>query len=389
MIKRFLQAAVMLCASLAVAQTKNPLVQPHWTFVDASGSPCAGCSLGTFNAGTTTPQATFTDSAGGGTNTNPIVLDAAGGANIWVGPNALKLILKDALGTTIWTVDNIPGGGGGGSGGVCGPATTIQFANSTATALDCDSLITINKLAHTINVGGPLPALHFSLTNLGTITASWTLDVTNPTTAALSLGGGTEAAGKYIDGGTGAWTALPSPGVGTVTSVGATVPAQMTVSGGPVTSSGIFAFGLHITGSGADLVTAPAAGTSGNCAQWASGDLAAAGNPCATSPVLATGTNGYYTSEIVILSGSPVTLYDEDVSTGSLNNNTPTTITLPHAIPATFLSCVCSDSGGRVQTGNNQPVGCNAGTSPTFPLSSIQVNTPATTVTAYCRVRGY
>lgn len=385
--KRLLAILALFCAS-AFATPKAPLVQPVWTFFDQSGSACAGCSLYSYLAGTTTPTPTYTDASGTSMNTNPIILDAGGKAQIWVSTVTLKLVLKDALGATIWTADNIPPGGGGVS--VCGPATTIQIANSTVTGLSCDALITINNVAHTINVNGPLPAIHFSLTNLGTMSASWNFDVTSPSTAALSLGGGTAAGGKYIDGATGNWTTLPASSGGTVTSIAATVPAQLTVSGSPVTTSGTLAFGVNATGSESELVTAPAAGTSGDCAQWnALGGIGAAGGACGTAPVLATGTSGFYTAETVILSGSPVTLYDEDVSTGSLNNNTPTTITLPHAIPTAILSCVCSDNGGRVQTGNDQPVGCNAGTSPSYPLSTVQVNTPATTMSAYCRVRGY
>lgn len=95
---------------------------------------------------------------------------------------------------------------------------------------------------------------------------------------------------------------------------------------------------------------------------------------------LTSGTNGFYTID---LNGT----IDEDVNTGALNNNTPTTVTLPHAIPTTFASCVCSDNGARVQSGNDQPVGCNI-SGQSAPFTSIQVNTPATTVSAYCRVRG-
>lgn len=115
MIKRFLQAAVMLCASLAAAQNVQPIVQPHAYFLDASGNPCAGCSLFTYSAGTTTPLATYTDSTGGTPNTNPIVLGADGGpptnTAIWLTSGvAYKFVLQSASSATIWTVDNVVGG---------------------------------------------------------------------------------------------------------------------------------------------------------------------------------------------------------------------------------------------------------------------------------------
>ncbi len=182
--KRSLAILALFCASLAVAQTKTPLLQPHWIFNDNSGAACAGCSLYSYLAGTTTPTPTYTDSSGATQNTNPIILGTDGGASIWVGTPTIKLILQDTTGTTIWTADNIASSGGS---NVCGPASTIQIANSTVTGLTCDSLITINKLIHSINVGGALPANHFSLQNLAAVTTSWTFDVTSPTTAFGSI----------------------------------------------------------------------------------------------------------------------------------------------------------------------------------------------------------
>lgn len=286
--KRSLAILALFCASLAVAQTKTPLIQPHWVFFNQSGAACAGCSLYSYLAGTTMPTPTYTDASGLTQNTNPIVLGTDGGANIWVGTPTIKLALYDTNSTLIWTVDNIAPGGGGSS--VCGPASTIQISNSTVTGLSCDALITISTVNHTINVGGALPSTHFTLTNLAPISASWTLDVSTPTTAALSIGGGTAAAGTYIDGGTGQWTALPASGTGTVTSVAATTTGTpLSVSGSPIISAGTFAFVLAVTGTEAKAVTAAAAGTSGNCAQWdSSGGVGDSGSPCGTSHVIQT-----------------------------------------------------------------------------------------------------
>src|SRR5208337_373544 len=63
-----------------------------------------------YNAGTTTPTPTFTDSTGGTQNPNPIILDAAGGANIWLGANGgnnYKFVLQEN-GVTQWTSDQVP-----------------------------------------------------------------------------------------------------------------------------------------------------------------------------------------------------------------------------------------------------------------------------------------
>ena len=76
-------------------------------FFAASGIPLAGCLLYTYAAGTTTPSATYTDSSGGTANSNPIVLDARGEANVWLGAATYKFKLCDSTNTEIWTVDNI------------------------------------------------------------------------------------------------------------------------------------------------------------------------------------------------------------------------------------------------------------------------------------------
>jgi microcystin-dependent protein len=76
-------------------------------FIDAAGVPLAGGFLYTYAAGTTTPQATYTDSTGATANSNPIVLDARGEANIWLGSATYKFKLADSNNTEIWTVDNV------------------------------------------------------------------------------------------------------------------------------------------------------------------------------------------------------------------------------------------------------------------------------------------
>ena len=76
-------------------------------FIDAAGVPLAGGLVYTYAAGTTTPQATYTDSTGATANSNPIVLDSRGEANIWLGSATYKFKLCDSTNTELWTVDNI------------------------------------------------------------------------------------------------------------------------------------------------------------------------------------------------------------------------------------------------------------------------------------------
>jgi hypothetical protein len=80
---------------------------PKLQFFSSSGELLVGGKLYTYQAGTTTPLATYTDSTGTTANTNPIILDVRGEANVWLGTSSYKFVLKDSNDVSIWTVDNI------------------------------------------------------------------------------------------------------------------------------------------------------------------------------------------------------------------------------------------------------------------------------------------
>ena len=92
---------------------------PKFRAFDANGAPLAGGLLYTYAAGTTTPLATYTDSTGSVSNTNPVVLDSTGSANVWLTTGAAyKLLLEDSTGFVQagWPVDNVTGGIQGAAG---------------------------------------------------------------------------------------------------------------------------------------------------------------------------------------------------------------------------------------------------------------------------------
>lgn len=80
---------------------------PKTQFIDAAGAPLAGGKLYTYVAGTTTPQATYTDNTGATPNSNPVILDSRGEANVWLGEATYKFKLTNSEDVEIWTVDNI------------------------------------------------------------------------------------------------------------------------------------------------------------------------------------------------------------------------------------------------------------------------------------------
>lgn len=97
-------------ASSAAAQTGQVMPPPKFLAFDANGDPCAGCLLYSYLATTTTPTSTYTSSALSVANANPVVLDSAGRATVFLNSTvSYKFTLKTAAGVDIWTVDNVVG----------------------------------------------------------------------------------------------------------------------------------------------------------------------------------------------------------------------------------------------------------------------------------------
>ena len=81
---------------------------PKQQFFDANGNPLVLGKVYTYAGGTTTPIATYVDQVGLTTNTNPIILDSRGMANIWLQPTiAYKFVITDADDVLQYTTDNI------------------------------------------------------------------------------------------------------------------------------------------------------------------------------------------------------------------------------------------------------------------------------------------
>lgn len=78
-------------------------------FFDNNGVILSGGKIYTYEAGTTTPLATYTSSTGITAHTNPIILDSAGrvsGGEIWIELRLYKFVLKTSAEVTIATYDN-------------------------------------------------------------------------------------------------------------------------------------------------------------------------------------------------------------------------------------------------------------------------------------------
>ena len=369
MLKRSLIVALFFALpSLWAAVT--PIVQPHVTFVDAAGDPCAGCKLYSYAAGTTTPQPTYANSSGIVQNPNPVILDAAGGAEIWFGSFTYKLTLTDALGTVIWTVDNVNPA----SMSPCNTPTAIQIASTSATTLDCDPIITINKIAHTLNVG-VLPANHVTIGPLGTPT-SWTFDTTSPDTARASIGAGTgvinsgttgqlayyAASGSTLSG-TGA---LPSGTTATTQSASdnstkVATTAYVATPGAIDPASLQIASGTAMTGNqgdGAKVQHSTGSPVSGNCAKFdANGNTIDSGGLCGgpTTPKTCN-SNGCYRID----ADGTIEAWGSSSTLGGATSASNLTITFPTTFTSTtHLFVVVTATSDATGDGNPHPADCH------------------------------
>lgn len=80
---------------------------PRQRYFDANGLPLVGGKLFSYEAGTSTPKATYTDRSGATANANPVILDSNGEANVWIGSGYYKFVLKDSSDVTQWTIDQV------------------------------------------------------------------------------------------------------------------------------------------------------------------------------------------------------------------------------------------------------------------------------------------
>ena len=214
----------------------SPLAGAGWQFFDNLGIPLAGGLLYSYTAGTTTPQATYTSTAGTIANTNPIVLDAAGRTanEVWLTVGvSYKFVLQTPAAITIGTYDNVSG--------INDITGTITSGTWNATPIG-------------VAYGG---------TGLTSIPAR-SIPVANVANTYTTV---TPAAGQSIriNAGNTAWEAYTPPGTG-VTSVGLSAPAIFSVTNSPVTGTGTLTLGysgtaLPVANGGTGLTSV---GTTGN-----------------------------------------------------------------------------------------------------------------------------
>lgn len=84
----------------------NLMPLPKMRFTN-QGRPLIGGKVFFYVAGTSTPKNTFKDRSQSTLNSNPVILDSNGEADIWFEAGYYKVVLKSSTDVLIWTVDSI------------------------------------------------------------------------------------------------------------------------------------------------------------------------------------------------------------------------------------------------------------------------------------------
>ncbi len=144
---------------------------PKLQFLDANGNPLSYGLVYTYVAGTTNPKQTWIDAAESAANTNPILLDSRGQADVWLSAGeSYKFVVMNSSSVLQYTVDNVTAAG------------TMSLQNSD----DVD--ITGGSISG-VTISGPITG---ELS--GNVTGNVTGDVTG------SISGGTVSGSSYNGG---------------------------------------------------------------------------------------------------------------------------------------------------------------------------------------------
>lgn len=147
---------------------------------DLNGDPLSGGKLWTYAPGTTTPKATYTDQSGLTPNTNPVILDANGEADVWLGPGYYKIVLTGADDVTLYTVDKVSAGGGSGdidaNYNYDGYSSRFsQIFTSVGLSDTLDKILLITYTAPQISISGSSNVLREKGTSVSNVTLTATI----------------------------------------------------------------------------------------------------------------------------------------------------------------------------------------------------------------------
>lgn len=169
MVRRSVGVLVILWVLVAhLAAQGTVLPEPKAQFFSNTGAVLASGKLYSYACGTTTLQATYSDSALTSANANPTILDSAGRATVYLDAKCYKFKLDTSADVTLWTQDNVqqlfPWNGTTFTG-------TVKYLAPTTLTLSGNAVVPTRNV-HALDTAG-------GAANLNTITA------TNFTTGAV------------------------------------------------------------------------------------------------------------------------------------------------------------------------------------------------------------
>lgn len=155
------------------------LIPPQIQFIDYNGEPLINGKVYTYEAGTTTPKLSWKDQDEISFNTNPVILDDSGRAEIWIN-GAYKIIINNADDELIYTADNVISYSDADFSGL---TATIADLNTTAaeaeiffndqspTLNDRSKIFLMNAASISLNVNLP------SIVSLGTADSKYRITI--------------------------------------------------------------------------------------------------------------------------------------------------------------------------------------------------------------------
>lgn len=204
--------SVLLAWSMPTFAQGTVMPVPVIQFADSNGVPLSGGLLYTCQQGSSCPgttQTTYTDASLSTPNTNPVVLDTAGRAHVFLSGTTYKFVLQTSAGVSVWSQDNVAGVVGWNAATFLG--ATISFKTPTTLTL-LSNAVTPTQNVHALDTSGGAQNLNTLTT--GSVTSPFLLYLYgnnpsgNPVTIKNGVGNISLIGGDYTLDGTGKWLSL-------------------------------------------------------------------------------------------------------------------------------------------------------------------------------------
>jgi hypothetical protein len=227
-----------------------------------------GGKVYTYEAGTTTPKATFTTQDESVSNANPVVLDANGRADIWLGDGGYKFVVTDANDVELFSSDNL----GGSSSVAFGNAVNSITASTPITDVYANSfnVCTNSPTLSLLSAATAGEGFYFTVVNEGSGTVTIDPDASETIAGASTLAIAPDQGGIIICDGS-AWQFFGTVGF-------PTLAADNTFTGDNIFQGVVDVTNINAEGSGGGHLRTNG-GT--NCLSWGGGgsaNLTAGGN---------------------------------------------------------------------------------------------------------------